>query len=134
MMKMIITEPSIVLIRIVLARDQVMLPLRMPNWMHIIPNHIARVLKWGENQIVLVAKLRTPFQIQIALVAKLRSHFQNQIAIAKNCEIAIAKSCEKLRCSHFELENHSKTWILQWLYLMKIIIRYKRFQKILFLV
>ena len=42
-----------------------------------------RVVKWAENQIVLVAKLRSPFQIQIALVAKLRSHFQNQIAIAK---------------------------------------------------
>ena len=43
-----------------------------------------RVVKWAENQIVLVAKLRSPFQIQIALVAELRSHFQNQIAIAKN--------------------------------------------------
>ena len=69
----------------------------------------ARVVKWVENQIVLVAKLRTPFQIQIVLVAKLRSNFQNQIAIAKNCEIAIAKSCEKLRFSHFGLENHSET-------------------------
>ena len=68
-----------------------------------------RVVKWIENQIVLVAKLRTPFQIQIVLVAKLRSNFQNQIAIAKNCEIAIAKSCEKMRFSHFGLENHSET-------------------------
>ena len=34
-----------------------------------------RVVKWDENQ--------------IALVAKLRSHFQNQIAIAKNCDFLI---------------------------------------------
>ena len=54
-----------------------------------------RFVKWAENQIVLVAKLR--------------SNFQNQIAIAKNYEIAIAKSCEKLRFSHFGLENHSET-------------------------
>ena len=36
-----------------------------------------------------------------------------------SCEIAIPLSksncdCEKLWFSHFELENHSKTWILQW--------------------
>ena len=49
-------------------------------------NLASRVVKWAENQIVLVAKLRTPFQIQIALVAKLRSNFQNKIAIAKSCE------------------------------------------------
>ena len=65
---------------------------------------------------MLVAKLRTPFQIQIVLVTKLRSNFQNQIAIAKNYEIAIAKNCEKLRFSHFRLE---------------IILRYKRFLKII---
>ena len=45
-----------------------------------------RVVKWAENQIALVARLRTPFQIQIVLVVKLLSHYQNQIAIAKNCE------------------------------------------------
>ena len=53
-------------------------------------NPSVRVVKWAKNQIGLVAKLRTPFQIQIMLVA-------------------IAKSCEKLRFSHFGLENHSKT-------------------------
>ena len=66
-----------------------------------------RVVKWAENQIVLVAKLRTPFKIQIVLVAKLRSLFLNQIAIAKNCEIAIAKSCEKLRKYEFLFEEVS---------------------------
>ena len=33
-------------------------------------------MKWGENQIMLGAKLRAPFQIQIALVAEFRSHFR----------------------------------------------------------
>ena len=59
-----------------------------------------------------------------------------------SCEIAISLSksncdCEKLRkivISHFELENHPKTGIFQWVDLMKIIIRYPRFQQILFLV
>ena len=64
----------------------------------------SRVVKWAENQIVLVAKLRP--------------HFQNQIAIAK--------SCEELWFSHFELQNYSKTWIFQWVDLMKIILRFQK--------
>ena len=43
-----------------------------------------RVVTWAENQIVLVAKLR--------------SHFQNQIAIAKNCDFLI-----------LNFKSHSKT-------------------------
>ena len=50
-----------------------------------------RVVKLTRNQIVLVAKLRTPFENQIVLVAKLRTPFQNQIVLVaklrnRNCE------------------------------------------------
>ena len=64
---------------------------------------LCRVVKWVENQIVLVAKLR--------------SHFQSQIAIAKICEITIAQSCENCDFLFWNLKITQKPkfcneWIL----------------------